>query len=158
MRLPDVKGDKPKHQTFKRNPTGLFRIDIADGQTSEPKPNLFVGNDRTSRFAVAQPVAAADRKTARAFLQHIFEALSIRVTHGWVLFAKQPRNRNAINSRPIRRDMICKANDIKRRLNRPRLPRTDGQVARMNRTSRTLGSGALTANAMIRCTRTSPQS
>lgn len=47
-RLPDVEGDKPKRQKFKRCPIGFFHIDIAEVQTSEGKLYLFVGIDRTS--------------------------------------------------------------------------------------------------------------
>jgi hypothetical protein len=63
-RLPDVEGDKPKRQQFKRYPIGFFCIDIAEVQTVEGKLYLFVGIDRTAKFAVAQLVATADRKTA----------------------------------------------------------------------------------------------
>ena len=34
-RLPDVGGDKPKRQRFKRYPIGFFHIDIAEVQTAE---------------------------------------------------------------------------------------------------------------------------
>jgi hypothetical protein len=55
-RLPDVEGDKPKRQQFKRYPIGFFHIDIAEVQTAEGKLHLFVAIDRTSKFAVAQLV------------------------------------------------------------------------------------------------------
>src|SRR6056297_2646285 len=53
-RLPDVEGDKPKRQRFKRYPIGYFHIDIAEVQTAEGKLYMFVGIDRTSKFAVTQ--------------------------------------------------------------------------------------------------------
>ena len=67
---------------------------------------------------------------------------------GGIQFAEQPRNRNTIYSRPMRFDMICKANGIKHRLTKPNHPwsREDqkilrgsifprgGQVERMNST------------------------
>ena len=34
-RLPDVEGDKPRRQKFKRYPIGFFHIDIAEVQTAE---------------------------------------------------------------------------------------------------------------------------
>src|SRR5436305_9957826 len=40
-RLPDVEGDKPKRQRFKRYPIGFFHIDIAEVQTAEGKLYLF---------------------------------------------------------------------------------------------------------------------
>ena len=42
-RLPDVEGDKPQRQKFKRYPIGFFHIDIAEVQTAEGKLFLFVG-------------------------------------------------------------------------------------------------------------------
>ncbi len=63
-RLPDVEGDKPQRQKFKRYPVGVFHVDIAAVQTAEGKLYLVVGIDRTTRFAVAQLVTTADRKTA----------------------------------------------------------------------------------------------
>jgi hypothetical protein len=58
-RLPEVEGDKPKRQKFKRYPIGFFHIDIAEVQTAEGKLYLFVGIDRTAKFADAQLVATA---------------------------------------------------------------------------------------------------
>ncbi|MFT8379356.1 MAG: IS481 family transposase [Gluconobacter japonicus] len=69
-RLPDIEGDKPKRQRFKRYPIGFFHIDIAEVQTAEGKLHLFVAIDRTSKFAVTQLVGKADRKTAWEFLEH----------------------------------------------------------------------------------------
>ena len=51
-RLPDIAGDKPTRLKFKRYPIGFFHIDIAEIQTVEGKLYLFVGIDRTSKFAV----------------------------------------------------------------------------------------------------------
>ena len=70
-RLPDLEGDKPKRQKFKRYPIGFFHIDIAEVQTAEGKLFLFVGIDRTSKYTVTQLVDKADRKTAWEFLQHM---------------------------------------------------------------------------------------
>ncbi|HRW60434.1 MAG TPA: IS481 family transposase, partial [Defluviicoccus sp.] len=137
-RLPDVAGDKPQRQKFKRYPIGFFHIDIAEVQTAEGKLFLFVGIDRTAKFAVAQLVATADRKTAWEFLQHMLEAVPYQVhtilTDNGIQFAEQPRNRNTIYSRPMRFDMICEANGIEHRLTKPNHPWTNGQVERMNRT------------------------
>jgi IS30 family transposase len=132
------KGDKPKRSKFKRYPIGFFHIDIAEVQTTEGKLYLFVGIDRTSKFAVTQLVDKADRKTAWEFLQHMLEAVPYQVhtilTDNGIQFAEQPRNRNTIYSRPMRFDMICEANGIEHRLTKPNHPWTNGQVERMNRT------------------------
>ena len=68
-RLPDVEGDKPRRQRLKRYPIGFFHMDIAEVQTAEGKLYLFVGIDRTSKFAVTQLVDKADRRTAWEFLE-----------------------------------------------------------------------------------------
>ena len=41
-RLPDVEGDKPKRQNFKRYPIGFFHIYIAEMQIVEGKRYLLV--------------------------------------------------------------------------------------------------------------------
>jgi hypothetical protein len=137
-RLPDVAGDKPRRQKFKRYPIGFFHIDIAEVQTAEGKLFLFVGIERTAKFAVARLVATADRKTAWGVLQHMLEAVPYHVhtvlTDNGIQFAEQPRNRNTISSRPMRFDMICEANGIEHRLTKPNHPWTNGQVERINRT------------------------
>ncbi|QFU08828.1 hypothetical protein PARPLA_01688 [Rhodobacteraceae bacterium THAF1] len=78
-RLPDVGGDKPKRQKFKRYPIGFFHIDIAEVQTVEGKLFLFVGTDRTRKFAVTQLVDKADRKTAWEFLELLLKTVPYRI-------------------------------------------------------------------------------
>ena len=137
-RLPDMDGDTPKRRKFKRYPIGFFHIDIAEVRTEEGKLYLFVAIDRTGKFAVAQPVDKANRKTAWEFLEHLLEAAPYRIhttlTDNGIQFAEQPRNRDGFTFRKMRFDMICPANGIKHRLTKPNHPRTNGQVERMNRT------------------------
>ena len=151
-RLPDVEGDKPKRQRFRRYPIGYFHIDIAEVRTDEGKLHLFVAIDRTSKFAVAQLVDKANRKTAWEFLEHLLKSVPYKIhtilTDNGIQFADQPRNRNTVYSRPMRFDMICDANGIEHRLTKPNHPWSsedqktirgivfprDGQVERMNRT------------------------
>ena len=94
-RLPEVDGDKPKKQRFKRYPVGFFHIDIAEVRTAEGKLFLFVAMDRTSKFAVAQLVEKADRKTAWEVLERLLEAVRYRIhtilTDNGIQFADQPR-------------------------------------------------------------------
>lgn len=131
-------GGKPKRQKFKRYPIGYFHIDIAEVRTEEGKLYLFVTIDRTSKFAVAQLVEKANRKTAWKFLEHLLERVPYRIhtilTDNGIQFADQPRNRNSVTFRKMRFDMICEANDIEHRLTKPNHPWTNGQVERMNRT------------------------
>ena len=151
-RLPDVDGDKPKRQRFKRYPIGFFHIDMAEVQTAEGKLYLFVAIDRTSKFTVTQLIDKADRKTAWEFLEHLLSVVPCRIhtilTDNGIQFADQPRNRNTASSRQMRFDMICEHNGIEHRLTQPNHPwsledqktvrgtvfPTNGQVERMNRT------------------------
>ena len=137
-RLPDMEGDKPKRQKFKRYPIGYFHVDIAELRTNEGKLYLFVAIDRTSKFAVAQLVDKANRKTAWEFLETVLEAVPYKIhtilTDNGIQFCEQPRNRNTAYSRPMRFDMICAANGIEHRLTKPNHPWTNGQIERMNRT------------------------
>src|SRR6056297_696339 len=114
------------------------RGDIAELRKAEGKLYLFAAIDRTSKFAVAQLVEKADRKTAWEFLELLLDAVPYRIhtilTDNSIQFAEQPRNRNTIISRPMRFDMICEANGIEHRLTKPNHPWTNGQVERMNRT------------------------
>ena len=52
-----------------------FHIDIAKVRTKEGKLHLFVAIDRKSKFAVAQLVGKANRKTAWEFLEHLLESV-----------------------------------------------------------------------------------
>ena len=61
-------GDRPKNQRLKRYLNGFLHIVVAELRTAEGKRYLFVAIDRTSKFAVAQLVEKADRKTAWEFL------------------------------------------------------------------------------------------
>jgi len=137
-RLPEMGGDKPKRQKFRRYPIGYFHMDIAEVHTAEGKLYLFVAIDRTSKFAVAQLVEKADRRTAWEFLEAVMEAVPYKIhtilTDNGIQFADQPRNRDKAYSRPMRFDIVCKANGIEHRLTKPNHPWTNGQVERMNRT------------------------
>jgi transposase InsO family protein len=139
-RLPDVGGDKPAKLKFKAYPIGYFHIDIAEVRTEEGKLYLFVGIDRTSKFAFVQLHGQADRPTAVSFLEALLEAVPYRLhtilTDNGIQFADQPRNRDGWTARyRIHRfDQICNENGIEHRLTKPNHPWTNGQVERMNRT------------------------
>lgn len=100
-RLPDVEGDKPKRQHFKRYPIRFFHLDIAEG-----KLYLFVAIDRTSKFAVTQPVDKANRRTAWDFLEYLLRIVPYQVhtilTDNGIQLAGQPRNRGTAWSRSMR--------------------------------------------------------
>jgi transposase InsO family protein len=139
-RLPDVEGDKPARKKFKAYPIGFFHIDIAEVQTAEGKLYLYVGVDRTSKFAFAWLADKATTVTARAFLDALAAAvpykIAIVLTDNGIQFADLPKNRSGLTARwrghPF--DRACQAHGIEHRLTKPRHPWTNGQVERMNRT------------------------
>jgi hypothetical protein len=128
-RLPQIEGDKPKRQKFKRFPIGFFHIDIVEVQTVDGKLYLFVSIDRTSKLAITQRIEKAGRRTGGKFLQHMLQAVPDQVytilTDNWIKVAEPPRNRNTIYSGRMRFDMICSANGIDHRLTKPTHPWTD---------------------------------
>ncbi len=141
-RLPDMTGDKPAKQKFKAYPIGYFHIDIAEVRTEEGKLHLYVGIDRTSKFAFVQLHDKADRPTAVAFLEALIEAvpydLHTILTDNGIQFADLPKNRDGWTARmrvhrfDHRFDQICREHGIEHRLTKPNHPWTNGQVERMN--------------------------
>jgi transposase InsO family protein len=139
-RLPEIAGDKPTKQPFKRYPIGYFHIDIAEVRTGEGKLHLFVAVDRTSKFAFAQLHEAANVRTAVAFLEALIEAVPYTIhtvlTDNGVQFCDMPQNRSGPTARyrPHMFNRICHEHEIEHRLTKPKHPWTNGQVERMNRT------------------------
>ena len=134
-RLPDVEGDKPKRQRFKRYPIGYFHIDIAEVQTAEGKLYLFVAIDRTSKFTFVHLVQKAGKMAAAQFLRDLIAAVPYRIhtvlTDNGVQFANRSVDTNAFEH-IFRR--VCREHDIDHRLTKVKHPWTNGQVERMNRT------------------------
>jgi transposase InsO family protein len=139
-RLPEVEGDKAAKKKFKSYAIGFFHVDIAEVRTKEGKLHLFVGIDRTSKFAFVQLHEQADRRTAIAFLEALIAATPYRLhtilTDNGIQFADLPRNRDGWTARyrVHRFDQICREHGIEHRLTKPNHPWTNGQVERMNRT------------------------
>jgi hypothetical protein len=77
-RLADIDGDT-EAAALQALPLGFFHMDIAEVQTAQGKLYLFVGIDRTSKFAVTQLVNKADRRTAWAFLEHLLKAVPYQI-------------------------------------------------------------------------------
>ena len=134
-RLPDVDGDKPKRQRFKRYPVGFFHIDIAEVQTAEGKLYLFVAIDRTSKFAFTRLVEKAGKMAAAQFLRDLVAAVPYRLhtvlTDNGVQFTNHAHHTYAFHHIF---DRVCDENGIEHRLTRINHPWTNGQVERMNRT------------------------
>jgi len=139
-RLPDVDGDKPVRKKFKAYPIGYFHIDIAEVRTAEGKLHMFVGIDRTSKFAFTQLVEKATRATASAFLVALVAAVPYKIhtvlTDNGIQFRYQPRYDKSPTERYISHmfAMRCRDNGIDHRFTKINHPWTNGQVERMNRT------------------------
>ncbi|WP_085828843.1 IS481 family transposase, partial [Roseovarius gaetbuli] len=134
-RLPDVEGDKPKRQRFKRYPIGYFHVDIAEVQTAEGKLYIFVGIDRTSKFAVTQLVQKAGKMAAAQFLRDLIATVPYRLhtvlTDNGIQFTNRSCDTSAFEHIF---DRVCREHAIEHRLTKVKHPWTNGQVERMNRT------------------------
>src|SRR5208282_901651 len=148
-RLPEVEGDKPVRKKFKAYPIGYFHIDIAEVQTAEGRLHLFVGIDRTSKFAFVQLHARATTGVAADFLRALIEVVPYKIhtvlTDNGVQFTDPAGNTWSPaeikvmieKKQPFRAhsfELACARNDIDHRLTKPKHPWTNGQVERMNRT------------------------
>ena len=134
-RLPSVEGDKPAKKKFKSYPIGYFHIDIAEVRTEQGRLRLFVGIDRTSKFAFVRLVESAGKMEAAGFLRELVEAVPYRIhtvlTDNGVQFTA--RKQDIWDSEHIF-DRVCNEHDIEHRLTKVNHPWTNGQVERMNRT------------------------
>ena len=135
-----MEGDKPVRKTFKTYSIGFFHIDIAEVRTAERKLQLFVGVDRTSKFAFAQLVGRANRVTASAFLVALVHAVPYKIhrvlTDNGIQFRYPPRYGNGPTARSMTHmfAMRCREDGIEHRFTKVNHPWTNGQLERMNRT------------------------
>ncbi len=148
-RLPQVEGDKPNRRKFKTYPIGYFHIDIAEVRTEQGKLYLFVGIDRTSKFAFVELHEKATRRIAGDFLRHLITAVPYKVhtvlTDNGTHFTTPGAGGSAVPEikLAIERgelfwahgfELACAQANIDHRLTKPKHPWTNGQVERMNRT------------------------
>jgi transposase InsO family protein len=137
---PEVEGDQPTKKRFKPYPIDFFHIDIAEVQTAEGKPFLFVAIDRTSTFAFVQLVESATRVTASASLEPRVPAVPYRIhtvlTDNGIQsrFRASPRQWADGRHRTHMFDLRCAEHGIEHRFTKINHPWTSGQVERMNRT------------------------
>ena len=132
-RLPETEGDKPDKKRFKAYPIGYFHIDIAEVHTEQGKLRLFVGIDRTSKFAFARLVESAGKMEVAQFLRDLVEAVPYTIhtvlTDNGIQFTS--RERDVHDSQHIF-DRVCDEHGIEHRLTKVNHPSTNGQVERMN--------------------------
>ena len=133
-RLPQEKSLREKKK-FKSYPPGFFHIDIAEVRTEEGKLYLFVGIDRTTKFAYARLYQKATRHESRSFLSELIASVPYKIkvilTDNGIQFAFRPQDRHTW-THPFTAD--CRDADIDHRRTQVKHPWTNGQVERMNRT------------------------
>ncbi len=134
-RLPSVDGDKPAKRKFKSYPIGYVHIDIAEVSTGQGKLRLFVGIDRTSKFAFVRLVESAGKMEAAQFLRDLIEAVPYHIhtvlTDNGVQFTNRKQDVWAFHHIF---DRVCDKYGIEHRLTKVNHPWTKRQVERMNRT------------------------
>ena len=133
-RLPVLEGEGAEKKRFKAYPIGSFHIDIAEVRIKEGKLHLYVGIDRTAKFALAQLHEMAGRPTAVAFLEALIEAVPYNLhtvlTDNGMQFDDLPHNRAGPTARwrVHRFDQICCEHGIEHRLTKANHPWINGQV------------------------------
>ena len=109
-------------------------------RTAEGKLYLYVGIDRTSKFAFVQLTKTTSRVSASAFLEALIAAVPYKIhtvlTDNGIQFTFPPRYADGPTARYMTHmfDMRCEENGIEHRPTKVRHPWTNGQVERMNRT------------------------
>jgi len=129
---PSISANKKK---FKQYPIGYFHVDIAEVSTCEGKLYLYVGIDRTSKFAYAQLHKSQTKIVAADFLRNLIKAVPYKInkilTDNGIQFTNHEHHKHAFTHIF---DRICKENNIEHRKTKVKHPWTNGQVERMNRT------------------------
>ena len=109
--------------------------DTAEVSTEQGKLRLFVGIDRTSKFAYAELHPRATKLIAAQFLRNLIEAVPYKLhtllTDNGIQFTNR---RQYLLAGVHIFDRVCAEHDIDHRLTKPNHPWTNGQVERMNRT------------------------
>ena len=124
-----------KKKKFKEYPIGYFHVDIAEVRTAEGKLYLYVGIDRTSKFAYAQLHQTQTKKLAAQFLRDLIEAVPYKIhkvlTDNGIQFTDHKRHSQVL---PHIFERVCQEHQIEHRKTKIKHPWTNGQVERMNRT------------------------
>lgn len=114
---------------FKTYPMGYFHVDIVEVRTEEGKLYLFVGIDRTSKFAYAELHEKANRTTARNFLECLIAAVPYPfrtiLTDNGLQFTNRKRDGSTAPMTPF--DRLCLDNAIEHRLTKVPPPGPTGR-------------------------------
>ncbi len=136
-RLPEVKGDNKTKKKFKLYPIGYFHIDIAEVKTEEGKLYLFVAIDRTSKFVYVELLPRCTKTETAQFLRNLIKAIPYKIhtilTDNGIQFTNRTVDKYAWMHIF---DRICYEYNIEHRLTKVNHPWTNGEVERMNRTSK----------------------
>jgi transposase InsO family protein len=147
-RLPEADGSKPAKQAFKAYPIGFFHTGITEVHTAEGKLYLFFAIDRARKFAFTELYTKATTRISADFLRALIKAVPYKIhtvlTDNGIHFTDPkggtwipPKIRQMIaRKEPFRVHAVeyaCALPDIDHRLTKPKHPRTNGQVERMNR-------------------------
>ena len=132
--LPQKRSTREKKK-FKPYPPGFFHVNIAEVRTEEGKLYLFVGIDRTTKFAYARLYQKATRHESRSFLGELIAVVPYKIkiilTDNGIQFAFRAQDRHTW-THPFTGD--CTDAGIEHRRTQVKHPWTNGQVERMNRT------------------------
>jgi transposase InsO family protein len=123
---------------FKDCPIGYLHVGFAEVQSEEGRQHLFVAIDRTSKVAFAELQPQATKRAAADFLRRVLAKLPYRRVHA-------VRTDNGVPFGNMRHqpwafrhifDRVCAEHGIEHRFTKPGHPWTNGQLERMNRTSK----------------------
>jgi len=134
---PEEEKQPREKKLFKEYDIGYIHIDTAEIRIQGERIYLFVGIDRTSKFAFARLYRNKTRDSALDFLQllkaKIPYPMKFILTDNGIEYTDVATNRGVASGvHPF--DQFCARHNIEHRLTKVRHPWTNGQVERMNRT------------------------
>ena len=145
----EVEGDKPASASSRATRSATSTSTLPRSRPRRGKLYLLVAIDRTTKFAFVELHQKATRRIAADFLRHLAATVPYKIhtvltdngTHftdptgdGWT--PGDIKKMQAGNQRFLCHafEFACAELDVEHRLTKPRHPRTNGHVERMNRT------------------------
>lgn len=134
-KLPIESDPKVTKKKFVHYPIGYFHIDITTVNTEAGSLSLFVGIDRTTKYAYVELHQQATKIIAAQFLENLIEKVPYKIhtilTDNGIQFTNLKHQKHAFEHIFNR---ICRESGIKHKLTKVNHPWTNGQVERMNKT------------------------